>query len=68
MAEDNRNHCDSIGWMIGTIFIAASLTSLGVSFLKDISYDPWAVSLTSIFSMLLVVVWLAYFFARTALG
>jgi hypothetical protein len=56
----NRNHYESVQWTIGTLFIAASLTSLGVSFLRDVSCNSEAVLMICIFSLLLVGVWVAY--------
>jgi hypothetical protein len=35
----NRNHYDSVGWTIGSIFIAVSLALIGFSFTLEFSRD-----------------------------
>ena len=54
----NRNHYDTIIWIIGSIFLAASLTLFGLSFDKDGLF--WDVLLMAFFSSALMVIWFLY--------
>ena len=59
IAQDNRNHYENGRWLLGTIFIAASLTLFGVSFLKDVTRDTTGlpVIVMTIFSTALLLIW-----------
>lgn len=54
--QETRNHYDSVRWIIGSIFIGASLTLFGISF--GTSFIEVVVS--AIFSILLVIIWYLY--------
>lgn len=56
----NRDHYDSVRWTIGSIFIAASLTLFGISFLEPIVHNRPAVVVMAAFSLFLFAVWYAY--------
>jgi len=57
----NRNHFDTLRWTIGSIFIAASLALLSISFLQDVKDSPQGeVEWLALFSLLLMVVWFVY--------
>ncbi len=56
----NRDHFDSIRWMIISIFIAASFTLLGISFLDPVIENPFHVRFLSGLSLLLTLVWVGY--------
>jgi magnesium-transporting ATPase (P-type) len=60
LAQMNRDHYESGRWNMGTIFIAASLTLFGISFLRDVNDNPPAPLLIAVFSILLMVIWGAY--------
>jgi len=56
----NRDHYDSVRWTIGSIFIAASLTLFGISFVEPVVRSPRTVAVMGIFSLFLFGVWCAY--------
>ncbi|MEM3448093.1 MAG: hypothetical protein QXP38_04320 [Nitrososphaerota archaeon] len=59
-AHMNRDHYDSMRWTIGSIFIASSLTLLGISFLEPVAHYHLQVLAITSFSCALFFVWLAY--------
>jgi len=54
----NRDHYESVKWMIGSIFIAAIFTLLGLSFVEKIRYSPIEVAFLVTLSFLLMIIWL----------
>jgi hypothetical protein len=56
----NRDHYDSVRWLIGSIFIAASFTLLGASFLDPVARDIRAVGFLGIISIVLMLLWVLY--------
>jgi len=56
----NRDHYHGIIWSIGSIFIAASLTLWGASFLDPIVHNIIMVIFIGIFSMVLILIWMSY--------
>ncbi len=59
-AHVNRDHYDSIRWIIGSIFIAASFTVLGISFVEPATRTPRHGLLLLIVSGGIFLVWLLY--------
>jgi len=57
----NRNHYDSVRWTIGSIFMATSFTLFGISFMETIRNNFMEVNLIAVFSILLTLIWYAYF-------
>jgi hypothetical protein len=60
-AHMNRDHYDSARWMIGTIFIAASFTLFGITYVENLAGDPTAVVLIGVSSAALMCVWGSYY-------
>jgi len=56
----NRNHYHSIRWTMGTVFIAATFSLFGVSFLKELLDQPEKVVTMGVFSLLVLAVWVAF--------
>jgi len=56
----NRNHYDSVRWTIASLFIGFSLTTFGVSFLKEANTIVPVLLLAS-FSILLFLIAIAYY-------
>ena len=54
----NRNNYDSVVWTIGSIFIAASFTLLGISFVQEIRIEE--VALLAGFSLASILIWTCY--------
>jgi hypothetical protein len=60
IAQANRDHMESTRWIIGGIFIAASLAMYAFSFTSDLRENFQAVSLLAVFSMALMLIWGLY--------
>lgn len=58
----NRSHYENIAWTIGSIFIVASLTLFGISFVEEVRHSIFEVVLLASFSMVLMSVWVIYVF------
>jgi hypothetical protein len=56
----NRNHYHSIRWTMGTLFITATFSLFGASFLKELLDQPVGVVTMGVFSLLLLAVWVAF--------
>lgn len=56
----NRDHYESVKWTIGAIFIAASLTLFGISFIKEVKGNLLEVGSLAFFSIALSVIWYCY--------
>jgi hypothetical protein len=56
----NRDHYDSVRWLIGSIFIASSFTLLGASFLDTIAYSLPSLCLVAFVSVLVLLIWVGY--------
>ena len=54
----NRDHYESVKWMIGSIFIAASFTLLGISFVREVRNVE--VALLASFSLVSIFIWTCY--------
>lgn len=59
--HSNRNHYDSVRWTIGAIFIAASLTLFGISFVEEVRSNFIHVNLIGFFSLAWMLVWYVLF-------
>ena len=56
----NRDHYSNIKWIIGSIFIAASFTLFGLSFLDEVKGGVVEVGLLAFLSLVLMLIWWRY--------
>ena len=56
----NRDHYESIKWTIGPIFIAASFTLFGISFVEQVKDSLIEVGMLAAFPVALFLIWYGY--------
>jgi hypothetical protein len=58
--NETRDHFDGTAWVIGSIFVAISMSILAATTLNPVYQEPIAVAALGGFSILLFLVWVSY--------
>jgi hypothetical protein len=58
--NSTRDHYDGTIWLIGSIFVATSLTIFATSFLDPVEQNPWNVTFLGVVSLGVFFMWVGY--------